>query len=71
MNLFTSRLAFSISIIFLVDVNFVNYFNQSKWHRIKKHKSIKKLVVYHYMTQLENKYQNANNHYHDHVTKEV
>ena len=67
MNLFTSRLAFSISIIFLVDVNFVNYFNQSKWHRIKKHKSMKKLVV----SQLENKYQNANNHYHDHVTKEV
>ena len=66
MNLFTSRLAFSISIIFLVDVNFVNHFNQSKWHRIKKHKSIKKLVV-----KLENKYQNANNHYHDHVTKEV
>ena len=67
MNLFTSRLAFSISIIFLDDVNFVNYFNQSKWHRIKKHKSMKKLVV----SQLENKYQNANNHYHDHVTKEV
>ena len=64
MNLFTSRLAFSIFIIFLVDVYFVNHFNQSKWHR-KKHKSTKKLVV------LENRYQNANNNYHHHVTKEV
>lgn len=69
MNLFTSRLAFSIFIIFLVDVYFVNHFNQSKWHR-KKHKSTKKLVVYR-MTQLENRYQNANNNYHEHVTKEV
>ena len=65
MNLFTSRLAFSISIIFLVDINFVNHFNQSKWHRLKNINPLKKL------TQLENKYQNANNHYHDHVTKEV
>ena len=28
-----------MELIFLVDFNFVNHSNQSKWHRIKKHKS--------------------------------
>ena len=73
MNLFTSRLAFSISIIFLVDVNFVNHFNQSKWHRIKNINPIKKVsrIPLYQLKQLENRYQNANNLFHDHVTNEV
>ena len=37
----------------------------------KKHKSIKTSHSYYQLTQLENRYQNANTLYHDHVTKEV